>query len=200
MARERRARYPVSSRSGARVMAGLPSSSARNRPWTTIGATTRPPAGWGIGTFLSSVRARLISGLIFSLPIVITFWIIYWIFMTSNGSCSTRLPAWSTGFTPGCGIIPLSDRPAQMVVQHWLTSPGDPAGAGNPVHDGLDLPLVGLPHARMVLAACTDRRHDLPGGAQRGRVAGEPVPGGRRVQASGPGRVPPSRARDRWAS
>ena len=31
---------------------------------------------------LSSVRARLISGVIFSLPIVITFWIVYWIFMT----------------------------------------------------------------------------------------------------------------------
>jgi uncharacterized membrane protein len=31
---------------------------------------------------LSSVRARLISGLIFCLPIVITFWIIYWIFLT----------------------------------------------------------------------------------------------------------------------
>ena len=30
----------------------------------------------------SSFRARVISGLIFSLPIVITFWIVYWLFMT----------------------------------------------------------------------------------------------------------------------
>jgi uncharacterized membrane protein len=30
----------------------------------------------------SSLRNQLISGLIFSLPIVITFWIIYWIFLT----------------------------------------------------------------------------------------------------------------------
>jgi len=40
------------------------------------------PAAWGLGAFISSVRARLISGLIFSLPIVITFWIVYWIFLT----------------------------------------------------------------------------------------------------------------------
>jgi uncharacterized membrane protein len=39
-------------------------------------------SGWGFGALLGSVRARLISGLIFSLPIVITFWIVYWIFMT----------------------------------------------------------------------------------------------------------------------
>ena len=31
---------------------------------------------------MSPFRARVISGLIFSLPIVITFWIVYWIFMT----------------------------------------------------------------------------------------------------------------------
>ncbi|MFI5460239.1 MAG: DUF502 domain-containing protein [Isosphaerales bacterium] len=40
------------------------------------------PAAWGLGSFISSMRARLISGLIFSLPIVITFWIVYWIFLT----------------------------------------------------------------------------------------------------------------------
>jgi uncharacterized membrane protein len=37
---------------------------------------------WGLGPALSSFRARVISGLIFSLPIVITFWIVYWLFMT----------------------------------------------------------------------------------------------------------------------
>jgi len=33
-------------------------------------------------SLISSIRNQLISGLIFSLPIVITFWIIYWIFLT----------------------------------------------------------------------------------------------------------------------
>ena len=37
---------------------------------------------WSLGSVLSSFRARVISGLIFSLPIVITFWIVYWLFMT----------------------------------------------------------------------------------------------------------------------
>ena len=45
-------------------------------------ATRRPPTSSGLGCFLTSVRTRLISGLIFSLPIVITSWIIYWIFIT----------------------------------------------------------------------------------------------------------------------
>jgi uncharacterized membrane protein len=37
---------------------------------------------WGARTLFNSLRTRLISGLIFTLPIVITFWIVYWIFMT----------------------------------------------------------------------------------------------------------------------
>jgi uncharacterized membrane protein len=37
---------------------------------------------WGFRAAFNSLRTRLISGLIFTLPIVITFWIIYWIFMT----------------------------------------------------------------------------------------------------------------------
>ncbi len=40
------------------------------------------PPRWGLAAILSSFRARVLSGLIFSLPIVITFWIIYWLFMT----------------------------------------------------------------------------------------------------------------------
>jgi len=63
-------------------MARLPSSSAREPTSPSAGATTRLPAGWSLRSFISSVRARLISGLIFSLPIVITFWIVYWIFLT----------------------------------------------------------------------------------------------------------------------
>jgi uncharacterized membrane protein len=37
---------------------------------------------WGVQPLFNSLRTRLISGLIFTLPIVITFWIVYWIFMT----------------------------------------------------------------------------------------------------------------------
>jgi uncharacterized membrane protein len=53
---------------GKRVSAGQPGA--------------RASGGWGLGAVLLSVRARLISGLIFSLPILITFWIVYWIFLT----------------------------------------------------------------------------------------------------------------------
>jgi uncharacterized membrane protein len=41
--------------------------------------------GWGPRAIFLSVRTQLISGLIVSLPIVITFWIIYWLFMTLEG-------------------------------------------------------------------------------------------------------------------
>jgi uncharacterized membrane protein len=37
---------------------------------------------FSLGSIFNPIRARIISGLIFSLPIVITFWIVYWIFMT----------------------------------------------------------------------------------------------------------------------
>ena len=43
----------------------------------TGGSKVRGPAG-----VFNSLRTRLISGLIFTLPIVITFWIVYWIFLT----------------------------------------------------------------------------------------------------------------------
>jgi uncharacterized membrane protein len=62
-------------------MHDLPSTPARDTDFHATGKA-RIPTGWGLGPLLGSVRARLISGLIFSLPIVITFWIVYWIFMT----------------------------------------------------------------------------------------------------------------------
>jgi uncharacterized membrane protein len=62
-------------------MARLPSNPAREDL-----ADGLPPApkssGWGLASVLLSVRTRLISGLVFSLPILITFWIVYWIFLT----------------------------------------------------------------------------------------------------------------------
>jgi uncharacterized membrane protein len=62
------------------VMDRLPSGSARETLAHAPPAARRSGA-WGLRSVLSSVRARLISGLIVSLPIVITFWIVYWIFM-----------------------------------------------------------------------------------------------------------------------
>jgi uncharacterized membrane protein len=38
--------------------------------------------GWSPRAIFLSLRTQLISGLIFTLPIVITFWIVYWIFLT----------------------------------------------------------------------------------------------------------------------
>jgi uncharacterized membrane protein len=37
---------------------------------------------WGPRAVFNSVRTQLISGLLVTLPIVITFWIVYWIFLT----------------------------------------------------------------------------------------------------------------------
>jgi uncharacterized membrane protein len=49
---------------------------------STARPKARPSGAWSLGAMFFSIRARLISGLVFSLPIVITFWIIYWIFLT----------------------------------------------------------------------------------------------------------------------
>jgi uncharacterized membrane protein len=78
----------------------LPSTAARPGA-PPPGAVKRQQPGFSLGSVLSSVRARLISGLIFSLPIVITFWIVYWIFLTLErfllnplASLVNRIHAW----------------------------------------------------------------------------------------------------------
>src|SRR6516164_1719888 len=38
--------------------------------------------GWGVGASFAAIRTRLVSGFILTLPIVITFWIVYWIVLT----------------------------------------------------------------------------------------------------------------------
>ncbi len=38
--------------------------------------------GWGLRATIASIRTRLVSGIILTLPIVITFWIVYWIVLT----------------------------------------------------------------------------------------------------------------------
>jgi uncharacterized membrane protein len=55
-----------------------PSETARSYPATLV----KTPNPFSPRFLFSPVRNQLISGLIFSLPIVITFWIIYWIFLT----------------------------------------------------------------------------------------------------------------------
>ena len=62
-------------------MDSLPPTAARSQDFTPVPQKQKLPR-WGLGAMLSSFRARVISGLIFSLPIVITFWIVYWLFMT----------------------------------------------------------------------------------------------------------------------
>jgi uncharacterized membrane protein len=48
-----------------------------------MGATTGLRSKrWGLRAQLLDIRKRVLSGLVFALPIVITFWIMYWILMT----------------------------------------------------------------------------------------------------------------------
>jgi uncharacterized membrane protein len=55
-------------------------------PTNPVAVGTEPPssgvAGWGLRASLAAIRTRLVSGIIFTLPIVITFWIVYWIVLT----------------------------------------------------------------------------------------------------------------------
>jgi uncharacterized membrane protein len=62
-------------------MDSLPPNAARQEDLAPA-AKKRESSRFSLGSVLSSFRARVISGLIFSLPIVITFWIVYWLFMT----------------------------------------------------------------------------------------------------------------------
>ena len=55
---------------------------------------------------LASLRTQLISGLIFTLPIVITFWIVYWLFMTlerfildPTADVINRIQAWMRNYS-----------------------------------------------------------------------------------------------------
>jgi uncharacterized membrane protein len=59
----------------------LPSSAARpGASPPDVGASKSPR--WSLKAELSVFRSRIVSGLLLSLPIVITFWIVYWILMT----------------------------------------------------------------------------------------------------------------------
>jgi uncharacterized membrane protein len=94
-------------------MTELPSSS-RELTAATAGLKPRSPASSGLRSFLSSVRARLISGVVFMLPIVITFWIVYWIFLTIQRFLLTPLAA----FVNRIGAL-MRDNPALEELPRW---------------------------------------------------------------------------------
>ncbi len=54
-----------------------PNSEALRTELPAIGS-----GGWGPRLTLAAIRTRLVSGIILTLPIVITFWIVYWIVLT----------------------------------------------------------------------------------------------------------------------
>jgi uncharacterized membrane protein len=60
----------------------LPSPKDRQEELDSPKPAPQAAIGWGLGAFLLSVRTRIISGLLLSLPLVITCWIVYWIFLT----------------------------------------------------------------------------------------------------------------------
>jgi uncharacterized membrane protein len=66
-------------------MAQPPSSSDPEFKPLTAAAPKAKVGSWGTRAIFSSLRTQLISGLIFTMPIVITFWIIYWIITTVEG-------------------------------------------------------------------------------------------------------------------
>ena len=148
----------------------LPSTAARpSRPRS--GPAKRPQLGWSLGSLLSSFprttdqridlqpsdRHHVLDRLL-------------------DLHDARAIPAESPGVAgqPNPGLDeelprPPGARPARLVVQRRLARAGDRAGARDPVFPGSDLPVVALSHARVVLASCSDRRHDLPGGSQCGR-------------------------------
>ena len=136
--------------------------------------------GWGPRGIFNSLRTQLISGLIFTLPIVITFWIIYWIFMTLerfllNPDCRHHPP--NSCLDEELPRLP-GAHAARLVVQRRVARAGHRAHAGDPLRHGAVLQVVGVPNSRLVAAPCADRRHDLPGGPQCGQFAGAQLRGG----------------------
>jgi uncharacterized membrane protein len=60
----------------------LPSSPPREDASLAAAKSAGGASDGSVRSLFSSLRNRLISGLIFTLPLVITFWIVYWIFLT----------------------------------------------------------------------------------------------------------------------
>ena len=62
----------------------LPATHPRD-PIDTLPPSSGPlPSNWSIAAQFRAFRARLISGLLITLPIVITFWIVYWLYLTAS--------------------------------------------------------------------------------------------------------------------
>ena len=79
----------------------LPATHPRD-PIDTLPPSSAPvPSHWSIMAQFRAFRTRLISGLLFTLPIVITFWIVYWLYLTASrfilnplATLINRLQAW----------------------------------------------------------------------------------------------------------
>jgi uncharacterized membrane protein len=75
----------------------------------------KAPQASSLRTWFHELRNRLISGLIFTLPIVITFWIVYWIFLTLErfllnplAAVIHRIHAWMRHY-PAFEVLDLPD-------------------------------------------------------------------------------------------
>jgi uncharacterized membrane protein len=61
----------------------LPPATLTREPTESPPSPSGPSLGdWSIGAQVRAIRTRLISGLLITLPIVITFWIVYWLYLT----------------------------------------------------------------------------------------------------------------------
>jgi uncharacterized membrane protein len=60
-----------------------PPATPTGKPVYTLSSSSGPPlSNWSVMGQFRAFRARLISGLLVTLPIVITFWIVYWLYLT----------------------------------------------------------------------------------------------------------------------
>lgn len=90
---------------------GTPTLTGSSYPATAVSR----PDPFNPRSLFNSLRNQLISGLILSLPVVITFWIIYWIFMTLEhflldpaAALIHRIIAWMRNY-PFLGELDLPD-------------------------------------------------------------------------------------------
>ncbi len=132
----------------------LPATHPRD-PIDTLPPSSAPlPSHWSIMAQLRAFRTRLISGLLFTLPIVITFWIVYWLYLTASrfilnplATLINRLQAWLRN-SPALQDFDLPE----WWYRRGLSRPCHRAGPGSLVHSRFTRPVLGLSHARLVLA------------------------------------------------
>ncbi len=87
-------------------MQGTPPDPDRSGVTSVPAGAIQSPRPRGATPLFASLRTQLISGLIFTLPIVITFWIVYWLFMTlerfildPTADVINRIQAWMRNYS-----------------------------------------------------------------------------------------------------